>query len=120
MRALWTVWSALEEKEEEKAHLNIWVNLPAAAVWVSFFGESMWRSQRVWEPSPEGGDPACRGGLWTGRKVYSGKRWTFWRERFRWVGRREEVFPESVRSVARKAAERMEGIEKGSQGLTAL
>ncbi|KAL8937568.1 MAG: hypothetical protein Q9216_004365 [Gyalolechia sp. 2 TL-2023] len=112
----WALRDALEDVPGQRSSVGHITNLdhrvPAAAVWIFVAGEVMyteWLGWGVEEPEISGGSG---GQLWR-RKGLGPKRWAFWKERFEWVGRQGEVeVKEETRGFARKAAQRMEEVEK--------
>lgn len=92
---------------------DIGMNVPAAAVWISYAGEWIYSSQREWDPLHSEGhaDPAHGGTLWNGKKGFCSERWALWKESFRMVAENDAVIGEA-RQFARRAVEKMTQIEE--------
>lgn len=63
--------------------LDAWV--PAAAQWILHAGPTVYESQLEVEVSAARGDLFGRGKLWNGQHDFCQERWSFWKDRFRWV-----------------------------------
>ncbi|KAL9597311.1 MAG: hypothetical protein Q9219_005235 [cf. Caloplaca sp. 3 TL-2023] len=117
MYCIWALRDALEEVPGERSktgHVTDLDNLvPAAAVWMLVAG-SMVYAECIGSNSEE---RTKRGGpLWEGGPIL--ERWRFWKQRFEWVVRQEEVAVKGeTRDFARLAAERMEEVDK-AEGAT--
>lgn len=104
---------------EEELHADeVWMNVPAAVVWMMYAGHWLFDNQRELGAAPEGGEPqhegAAHGGtLWQGRTGFCIDRWAFWKERFRVIMEREDV-DEETRSWAERAMRAMEELQTAS------
>lgn len=113
----WAPRDALEDVPGQRSGVGHTTNLdhyvPAAAVWIFVAGKVIYTEWLGWgaeEPDISGAQGANN--MWQ-RKGFGPKRWAFWKGRFEWVARQQEVeVREQTRCLARKAAQRMEEIEK--------
>jgi hypothetical protein len=110
--AIHTMRAALEDELHAD---ELWINVPAAAVWVFHAGNFLFRSQREWVFVPEKGNAEGRsvaygGPLWQGKTGSCIERWDFWKERFGVIVEREDV-DEDTRSWADSTKRKMEEIQ---------
>lgn len=110
--AIHTMRAALEDERHAD---ELWINVPAAAVWVLYAGNFLFRSQREWvfvpeEGNLEGRSVAYGGPLWQGKTGSCIERWEFWKERFGVIVETENV-DEDTRSWADSARRKMEEIQ---------
>lgn len=113
---VWALRDALEDVPGQRSSVGHITNLdhfvPAAAVWIFVAGKVIYTEWLNWEVE-ESQIPGDKGGNLWDRRGFGPKRWTFWKERFDWVERQQEVeVKEETRELAKKAAQRMEEIEK--------
>ncbi len=103
--ALISMQGALEESAKTAEEIS--ANVPAAAVWIFYAGEHIYKSRREWS---ERWTPAQGGPLWNGKKGFCPERWALWKDRFQWVTMQENTTDEA-REFAGKAVRKMSEIE---------
>lgn len=109
--AIFMMREALEQKSEDVSPSHYDAHVPAAAMWVFGLDRKLYEREEDMSPkTPNQGNPARGGALWTGGSEFSKARWTFWKKRFGEVSEDNEVSNET-RSVAKEAAEAMRHVE---------
>lgn len=87
-------------------------HVPAAAVYVFALGKQLYDKEADLTPtSPNQGNPAKGGDLWTGGPEFSKARWTFWKNRFSEISDMEGLSGET-RAIAKEAYDIMIGCEE--------
>ncbi|KAF4537167.1 uncharacterized protein LTHEOB_11545 [Lasiodiplodia theobromae] len=84
-------------------------HVPIAADWIIRCAEQLYAVMRS-------GEAEGAGCPWKKRRGIFEERWSFWKEQLVDVAEREEACEEGVKEVARKAAERMDEVERDGWG----
>ncbi len=104
--ALLATQSALEE--DDKTSEDSGRNVPAAAIWVLYAGEHIYRSRRE---SLERCTPAEGCPLWNGKKGFCPERRALWKERLEWVAEQDGMV-EKARDLAVRPFSKMKETKK--------
>lgn len=109
---LWALRSALEtplpEVNSELDPPDAFI--PAAAAWVTIAGAKLYQLDEEFEYGGVHGDPGVGGPLWNDGHGFCKERWRFWRRRFGELYSSSDL-SDDLRSIAKQAADRMQGIE---------
>ncbi|KAK2754557.1 hypothetical protein FQN54_006958 [Arachnomyces sp. PD_36] len=112
--AIWAMRSGLEESPKARSSVGDHdLHVPAAAVWIMVAGEEIRKRDDVWEASRTGGDPACGGDLWKGKRGFCTERWDFWKSRFNTLRQQEGLWAET-REIAAEAFRKMESLDNAT------
>ncbi|KAB2569590.1 hypothetical protein DBV05_g11730 [Lasiodiplodia theobromae] len=84
-------------------------HVPIAADWIIRCAEQLYAVVRS-------GEVEGAGCPWKKRRGIFKERWSFWKEQFVEIAEREEACEEGIKEVARKAAERMDEVERDGWG----
>ncbi|KAL9029172.1 MAG: hypothetical protein Q9196_002566 [Gyalolechia fulgens] len=111
---IWALRVALEDVPGQRSSVGDVTDLdhhvPAAAVWILVAGRVIYTEWLRWGVE-ESEITGVKGGTLWGMRGFGPKRWVFWKDRFGWVARQEEVeVKEETRRLAKMAAQRMEDI----------
>jgi len=113
--AIWAMRQALEtpqQDDEQATSVQKYdAYVPAAAAWAFGMGRELFRTEEDLTPTDrKQGNPARGGELWKGKAEFSKERWSFWKERFAEIGKRDDV-GEKTRLIARDAVGAMKKAE---------
>ncbi len=102
--AIWSLRDALEQRPRRNNPQALDGLVPAAAEWIFKAGRVIRTAQQQYGTLARGGD------LFRGKEGFSPERWSFWKDRFRWV-QGQTGLQERTRRIAQRAEEAMKSLD---------